>query len=104
MTVVYLRNRSSTKAVPNMTPFEAWYGHKPDVSHLRVFGCISYAHIEREDRSKLDSKARKCILLGYGTERKGYRLYDTERERIIHSRNVIFEEDKIGLEQSKEKR
>ena len=103
MTVVYLRNRSPTKAVPNMTPFEAWYGHKPDVSHLRVFGCITYAHIERDDRSKLDSKARKCILLGYGTETKGYRLYDTERERIIYSRNLIFEEDKIGFEQNKEK-
>ena len=82
MTVVYLRNRSPTKAVPNMTPFEAWHGHKPDVSHLRVFGCITYAHIERDDRSKPDSKARKCILLGYGTETKGYRLYDTERKRI----------------------
>uniref|UniRef100_A0A1X7SP48 Retroviral polymerase SH3-like domain-containing protein n=1 Tax=Amphimedon queenslandica TaxID=400682 RepID=A0A1X7SP48_AMPQE len=55
-----------------MTPFEAWYGHKPDVSHLKVFGCVTYAHIERDDRSKLDSKARKCILLGYGTEMTGY--------------------------------
>ena len=72
LTAVYLRNRSPTKAVLEMTPFEAWYGHKPDVSHLRVFGCLVYAHIEKDERSKLDSKARKCILLGYGTETKGY--------------------------------
>ena len=97
LTAVYLRNRSPTKAVLEMTPFEAWYGHKPDVSHLRVFGCLVYAHIEKDERSKLDSKARKCILLGYGTETKGYQLYDVDRERILYSRNVVFEENKMGI-------
>ena len=80
-----------------MTPFEAWYGHKPDVSHLRVFGCLVYVHIEKDERSKLDSKARKCILLGYGTETKGYRLYDVDGERILYSCNVVFEENKMGI-------
>ena len=38
-TAVYLRNRSPTTAVERMTPFEAWNGEKPDVDHLRTFGC-----------------------------------------------------------------
>ena len=71
-TVVYLRNRSPTKAVENITPFEAWYDYKPDVSHLRVFGCVAYAHIEKDERSKLDPKSKKCVLLGYGSNTKGY--------------------------------
>ena len=42
-TVVYLLNISPTKAVMNRTPFEAWYGMKPSVRHLRIFCCIAYA-------------------------------------------------------------
>jgi len=44
-TAVYLRNRSPTKALEGITPFEAWSGTKPDVSSLRVFGCSAYAHV-----------------------------------------------------------
>ncbi len=38
-TATYLRNRSPTKAVSGMTPFEAWTGEKPRVDGLRAFGC-----------------------------------------------------------------
>ena len=40
-TAVYLRNCSPTKAVSNMTPYEAWYSEKPQVTRLRVFGCTA---------------------------------------------------------------
>ena len=65
-TAVYLRNRSLTKSLKNLTPFEAWTGRKPSVNHLKVFSCIAYAHIAKEEIKKLDVKAKKCILLGYG--------------------------------------
>ena len=74
----YLRNRSPTKAVEDKTPYEAWSGDRPNVKHLRVFGCIAYAHVPKDERKKLDSKFRKCIFLGYGAEIKGYQLYDVE--------------------------
>ena len=63
----YARNRSPTSALQNVTPFEMWWGHKPSVKHLRTFGCIAYAHIANGKRRKLDSKADKCIFLGYST-------------------------------------
>jgi hypothetical protein len=44
-TAVYLKNRSPTKAISDMTPLEAWSGNKPKVSHLRSFGCKAYAHV-----------------------------------------------------------
>ena len=91
-TSVYLRNRSPTKAVEAMTPYEAWSGAKPDVSFLRVFGCSAYAHVPKVERRKLDSKARKCVMLGYGTSQKGYRLYDIEQMKVVHSRDVVFDE------------
>jgi hypothetical protein len=39
---VYILNRSPTKALNGRTPYEAWHGRKPTVSHLRVFGCLTF--------------------------------------------------------------
>lgn len=91
-TAVYLLNISPTKAVPNQTPFEAWTGIKPRVSHLKVFGCISYALVDSNKRSKLDSKSEKCIFVGYSTQSKAYRLYNPISCKVITSRNVEFDE------------
>ena len=63
-----------------------------------MFGCEAYAHIPKDERRKLDSKARKCIFMGYGTETKGYRLYDVNRARVIHSRDVLFDESTFRVE------
>ena len=93
-TAVYIRNRCPTKAVSEMTPYEAWYGEKPKVEHLRVFGCDAYSHIPKDERSKFDSKAKKCILLGYGSQTKGYKLFDQSKRKVFHSRDVTFNESK----------
>ena len=63
---------------------------------------IYQLNVPKDERKKLDSKARKCILLGYGTETKGYRLYDPQRGRVFHSRDVKFNESSRGIEVSKE--
>ena len=85
LTAVYPKNRSSSKPLGDMTPYEAWHGCKPIVSHLRVFECDAYAHILKDERSKFDSKAHKCILLGYGQETKGYQLYNSVQGKVMHS-------------------
>ena len=98
-TAVYLRNRSPTKAVEGKTPFEALNGKKPNVKHLRAFGCVSYPLIMKDERKKLDPVAKRCVLVGYGTEVKGYRLYDPDRaEKVRYSRDVKFNEMEFGLE------
>lgn len=101
-TSVYLHNRSPTRALDGQTPYEAWTGLKPDVSNLKCFGCTAYAHIPKDERKKLDPKARKCVFLGYGTEIKGYRLFDVERQRVIYSRDVTFNENEFGILQNDE--
>ena len=35
---LYLQNRVPHKSVVGVTPFESLHGHKPNVSHMRVFG------------------------------------------------------------------
>ena len=96
-TAVYLCNRSPTVAVQGKTPFEAWTKEKPDFGHLKAFGCLCYAHVAKDERQKFDAKARKCIMLGHGTETKAYRLYDIERERVIFSHDVAFNETRTGF-------
>ena len=45
-TVTYLKNRSPTRALTNITPYEAWYKKKPNLANLHTFGCTAYHHIE----------------------------------------------------------
>ena len=78
LTAAILRNRSSTKAVEYMTPYQFFHGTKPNVSNLRVFGCTAYMHVPKETRMKWDAKSIKCIFVGYCIGRKGYRLWDSE--------------------------
>ena len=97
-TATYLRNRSPTKAVAEKTPLEAWSGEKPNVQNLRIFGCICYAHIPKDERKKLDSKARKAVFVGYGKDKKGYRLYDIATKKFFFSRDVSFNETEFITE------
>ena len=91
-TSVYILNRSPTKSLEGITPYEAWYERKPSVEHFRVFGCLAYAHIPDEKRRKLDPKRKACIFMGYCKNSKAYRLYNPKTKSIVISRDVIFDE------------
>jgi transposase InsO family protein len=56
VTVVYILNRSPTKALNGRTSYEAWHGRKPAVSHLRVFDCLAFGK-ELGHIGKLDDRS-----------------------------------------------
>lgn len=85
----YLINRSPSANL-DLTPAELWYGEKPNVKNLRVFGCVAYAHVPDQLRTKIEKKSETCIMVGYSTT--GYRLWSLEKQRIINARDVIFNE------------
>ena len=62
------------------------------MDHLKVFGCITYAHISTPNRDKFDQKGEKLIFIGYSDESKGYRLYNPLKNEVVNSRDVIFDE------------
>lgn len=101
-TAVYVVNRSPTASVVGATPAEIWYGHKPNVQNLRVFGCAAYSHIPKELRTKMDKKAEKCILVGYAPN--GYRLLNLEKGKIIVSRDVKFDENHFLLNEENKRK
>ena len=91
-TTTYLPNHSPANAVHDKTPYEAWTGSKPNVSHLRIFGCNAYAPEPKDERSKLDSRTRRSIFHGHKQGVKGCCLYVKAQKRIFYSRNVVFNE------------
>lgn len=91
-TSAYVLNRSPSVAVGgDITPYEAWYGKKPNVSNLRVFGSNCYIHVPKQLRKKLDSKSQKVTFVGYAPN--GYRVWNGKK--VIVARDVIFNEDEL---------
>ena len=72
-TTVYVQNRTSHRVLENKTPKEVFSGKKPEVSHLRIFGCPVYIHIPKEKRTKLDPSGKKGIFVGYSQKLEGLR-------------------------------
>jgi hypothetical protein len=94
----YIVNRTSRKALKNMTPKETWTKIKPDVSHLCVFGSIAWAHISDEKRKSLQPKSAKCIFVGYSEDVKGYIILQPHCNEIIIRRDVKFDENILSCE------
>ena len=64
-TAVYVQNRSPHRRLRDMTPEEAFTREKPEIGHLRIFGCPVYIHVLREKRIKLDPAGKQGIFVGY---------------------------------------
>jgi hypothetical protein len=61
-TAVYVQNRSPHKILENKTPEEAFTGVKPEMGHLRIFGCSVYIHVPKAKRTKLEPSGRKGVF------------------------------------------
>ena len=94
-----LYNRSPSAALSGKTPYEALYNRKPSVSHLWVFGCWAYAHVQKDKRSSFQPKSRRCIFLGYPIDYKGWKCWDPITGDVFISRDVCFVETEMpGVE------
>lgn len=91
-TAVFLLNRAPTKSLENRTPYEAWFGKKPAVGHLRTFGCLAYVKNVRPHLSKLEDRSTPMVFIGYAAGTKGYKVFDPVTGRVQVSRDVIFDE------------
>ncbi|KAA3474201.1 pleiotropic drug resistance protein 3-like [Gossypium australe] len=91
-TSVYLLNRLPTNAVKGKTPFEAWFRHKPNVSHLKVFGCLCYTLVPAKKRIKLEKRSMPGVFVGYSSVKKGYMVFNPSTKKIVVSRDVKFNE------------
>lgn len=101
-TAVYLKNRSPTKAVDSITPSEAWTGQRPNLDHLRPFGCDACAFIHPDLRTKWDSKMKSSIFLGYiENTTTQYRVWNGHRIVVVAASNLRFDEQSYKYRDSK---
>ncbi|KAG6471152.1 hypothetical protein ZIOFF_072253 [Zingiber officinale] len=90
---VYLLNCLPTKALGERTPFEAWIGRKPHLTHLRVFGCVAYVKNTAPHLKKLDNRSSPMVYLGVEEGCKAHRLIDPRHDKLQVSRDVMFREN-----------
>ncbi|GJS94858.1 zinc finger, CCHC-type containing protein [Tanacetum coccineum] len=82
-----------TKALEDITPYEAIKQKMPNLENLKVFGCIAYAKVPSQHLTKLDDRSTKMVYLGNEQGSKAYRLFDPTTRKICVSRDVKFKED-----------
>jgi hypothetical protein len=86
-TVAFILNRVSSKSVET-TPYELWHGKKPKLPFLRVWGCEAY--VKKLQPEKLESKAEKCIFVGYPRETLGYTFYHPAEGKTFVAKTGAF--------------
>ena len=92
VTANYIKNRSPSSS-STQTPWELFYGRKPDVSNMRVFKARAYVHVPKQLRHKLDPLSQAGTFLGYEPTSKAYRVLLADFKMVV-SRNVTFDETK----------
>jgi hypothetical protein len=93
MIAVYVQNRLSHSALGFKTLEEMFTRKKPEVGHLKVFGCLVFILISKEKRNKLEPSGKKGIFVGYCEVSKAFRIYIPGHYHIEISRDVTFDED-----------
>jgi hypothetical protein len=92
MMEIYVQNRSPYRILKDITPEETFSGKKPNVEHLRIFGCLVDIHIPKDKRKKLEPSEKKGIFVGYSESSGAYRIYIPEQHKVEVSRDVTFNE------------
>ncbi|PIL37456.1 transcription factor [Ganoderma sinense ZZ0214-1] len=85
---IWLKNRTSTKALSGRTPYEALTGSPPDMSGIPVWGSQVWVH--DDSSGKVGVRAIAARWVGFDTQSKGHRVYWPERRTVTVERNVRF--------------
>ncbi|GAA0185436.1 transmembrane signal receptor [Lithospermum erythrorhizon] len=93
LTATYLVNMFPLPSLNHTSPFQMLFQVAPSYSHLRNFGCLCYAAIDKPARTKFDRISRTCVFIGYPFGKKAYKIYDLTTQTVFTSRDVIFHEN-----------
>ena len=97
-TAVYLYNRTPSRRTLKAqrickSPFQLLYGQKPDVHHLKVFGCLAWVFIPKEMRkNKLSPKSEAMTFIGYEKGSKAYKFMRKDNSIFIGVKGSFDEE------------
>lgn len=96
----YVINLRPSSKQGGKTPYEAWYKKKPNIAHLRVWGCKAFVHLHPQQRTggKFADRAIEAVFVGYTEGQPDlYRFYIPTHRKVICSRDAIFHETEVGV-------
>jgi len=70
---------------PSQTPYKLWHKRKPEVGHLRVWGCTAYVHVQKDEWTHME----KCVFIGYPI---GWKFYNPTTRKVVISERAEFDE------------
>ncbi|KAK2402513.1 putative mitochondrial protein [Trifolium repens] len=88
----YVHNRVTLRKGTTSTLYELWKDRKPTVKHFHIFGSECFILADREPRRKLDPKSEKGFFLGYSTNSRAYKVYNTKTQVVMESVNVVVKD------------
>ena len=91
-TATFTLNMALSKSIET-TSYELWFGKKPKLSFIKVWGCDAY--VKRLQPYKLEPKSEKCIFIGYPKETIGYTFYHRSEGKIFVAKNGTFLENEF---------
>ncbi|CAA7265260.1 unnamed protein product [Cyclocybe aegerita] len=88
--VIWLMNRTLTKAISGMTPYKAAFGRKPNLRHVREWGKRVWVRIE--GGTKLGGRVREGRWMGVDKQSKGVWVYWPDTKTVSVEQNVYYDE------------
>lgn len=76
-----------------LTPYEKLLGKPSSYKHIKTLRCLCYVKNSNKHRDKFDSRAEKCVFVGYPKGQKGWTVYNLKTQEIYVSRDVVFYEE-----------
>jgi len=89
-TACHVHNRVTLRDGTTTTMYELWKGRKPTVKYFHVFGSKCYILADRDYMRKMDPKSDEGIFLGYFTNSRAYRIYNSRTQVVMESTNVVI--------------
>jgi transposase InsO family protein len=89
----HILNRLPNKSSGKITPYEALFGIKPNFDRFRAFGSYAYVHVVKENRLKLDERAKQGQVVAHLETSKGWKFWIPSEGRFIDSALVRFVDD-----------
>ncbi|KAA0055836.1 ty1-copia retrotransposon protein [Cucumis melo var. makuwa] len=99
LSACFILNRIPHKRL-DKTPYELWKGHAPNLSYLKVWGCLAKVPLPALKKTTVGPKTFDCIFIGYAQNSAAYRFMCLNDKTINESRDAEFFEHVFPLKQS----